>query len=282
MSSLLHRWIYVWMVCCSVVLAGLPSLARASDESLHVVFVGNSYTYTNDLPMLFRALVHSQMPERDVETEAFVVPGGFLNARWREGVVQRYLKSNQVDVLVLQEAGGWLRCAEHPSLRSTFACTDSLRTHKRYAEFAAKLGVRTVILGTWGADVREQASISRVTRRLSKAIDALPADVGEAIIALRRLDPDATLFVDRILHPTPDVSMLAAIMLYARIDGWLPEARAVALSQPLISVTALPDARLPLSMQYSTLPRGEFAGFSAERMAMLRQAANTALTAHEP
>ncbi|MBK6436004.1 MAG: hypothetical protein IPF83_09140 [Rhodanobacteraceae bacterium] len=173
MSSLLHRWIYVWMVCCSVVLAGLPSLARASDESLHVVFVGNSYTYTNDLPMLFRALVHSQTPERDVETEAFVVPGGFLNERWREGVVQHYLKSNQVDVLVLQEAGGWLRCAEHPSLRSTFACTDSLRTHKRYAEFAAKLGVRTVILGTWGADVREQASISRVTRRLSKAIDAL-------------------------------------------------------------------------------------------------------------
>ena len=95
------------MVCCSVVLAGLPSLARASDESLHVVFVGNSYTYTNDLPMLFRALVHSQTPERDVETEAFVVPGGFLNERWREGVVQHYLKSNQVDVLVLQEAGGW-------------------------------------------------------------------------------------------------------------------------------------------------------------------------------
>ncbi|MBK6436003.1 MAG: hypothetical protein IPF83_09135 [Rhodanobacteraceae bacterium] len=50
----------------------------------------------------------------------------------------------------------------------------------------------------------------------------------------------------------------------------------------MISVTALPDARLPLSMQYSTLPRAEFAGFSAERMAMLRQAANTALTAHEP
>ena len=71
--------------------------------------------------------------------------------------------------------------------------------------------------------------------------------------------------------------MLAAIMLYTRIDGWLPEARAVVPGQPLISVTALPDARLPLSMQYSTLPRSEFAGFSAERMAVLRAAAERAL-----
>ncbi|MBL0030220.1 MAG: hypothetical protein IPO95_14560 [Rhodanobacteraceae bacterium] len=277
MNSLLHRWICLWIRCCWVVLAVSPAAARAGDEPLRVVFVGNSYTYTNDLPMLFRALVHSQNPNRDVETEAFVTPGGFLNERWREGVVQRYLKANRVDVLVLQEAGGWLRCAEHPSLRSTFACTDSLRTHKRFAEFAAKLGVRSVVLGTWGVDLREQLTISRVTRRLSKAIGALPADTGEAMTALRKLDPDVALFTDRTLHPTPEVSMLAAIMLYTRIDGWLPEARAVVPGQPLISVTALPDARLPLSMQYSTLPRSEFAGFSAERMAVLRAAAERAL-----
>lgn len=276
MKSLLRCWVRLW-IGCWIALAWCPSAVRAGDEPLRVVFVGNSYTYTNDLPMLFRVLVHSQNPKRDVQTEAFVTPGGYLNERWREGVVQRYLKANRVDVLVLQEAGGWLRCADHPSLRSSFACTDSLRTHKRYAEFAARLGVRTVILGTWGADVREQASISRVTRRLSKAIDALPADVGDAILVLRKLDPDATLFTDHILHPSPEVSMLAAITLYARIEGWLPEARAVLLEQPLISVAARPDAQVPLSMQYSTLPRMSIVGFDLERMQLLRQAAEQSL-----
>lgn len=276
MMSLLRCWTRFW-IGCWIALTVLPGVAHAGNEPLRVVFVGNSYTYTNDLPMLFRALVHSQDPARDVETEAFVTPGGYLNERWREGVVQRYLKANRVDVLVLQEAGGWLRCADHPSLRSSFACTDSLRTHKRYAEFAARLGVRTVIFGTWGADVREQASISRVTRRLSKAIDALPADVGDAILALRKLDPEAELFTDRILHPSPDVSMLAAIVLYARIEGWLPQAREVRLDQPLISVAARPDARLPLSTQYGALPRMQVPEFSPERMQLLRQAAEQSL-----
>ena len=277
MMSLLRCWTRLW-IGCWIALALWPAAVRAGDEPLRVVFVGNSYTYTNDLPMLFRALVHSQNPARDVQTEAFVTPGGYLNERWREGVVQRYLKANPVDVLVLQEAGGWLRCADHPSLRSSFACTDSLRTHKRYAEFAARLGIRTIILGTWGADVHEQSSISRVTRRLSKAIDALPADVGDAILVLRQLEPDTKWFTDRILHPSPEVSMLAAITLYARIEGWLPEARAVTLQQPLISVAARPDAQVPLSMQYSSLPRTQYEGFSAERMSLLRQAAEQSLS----
>ena len=174
MTLLLRCWIRLWFGCW-VALALWPAPSRAGDEPLRVVFVGNSYTYTNDLPMLFRALVHSQNPTRDVQTEAFVTPGGYLNERWRDGVVQRYLKANRVDVLVLQEAGGWLRCADSSTLRSTFACTDSLRTHKRYAEFAAKLGVRAVIFGTWGADVREQSSISRVTRPSSMVATMLHA-----------------------------------------------------------------------------------------------------------
>jgi hypothetical protein len=260
-----------------VVLTCAVPPARAGDEPLRVVFVGNSYTYVNDLPMLFRALVHSQNPKREVETEAFVTPGGYLNERWREGVVQRHLKTNPVDVLVLQEAGGWLRCADHPSLRSSFACTDSLRTHKRFAEFARQLGIRTVIYGTWGADVREQATISRVLRRLSKAIDAVPADAGDAIIALRKLDPEVKIFTDEVLHPTPEVSMLAAIMLYAAIDGWLPEAKAVRLEQPLVALGARPDATVPLSMQYGGLPRSQAILFPAERMALLRRAAEIAL-----
>lgn len=276
MASLPRCWTWIAFGCW-IALSIWPAAARAQAEPLRVVFVGNSYTYSNDLPALFRALALSQDPKREVQTEAFVTPGGYLNERWREGVVQRYLQTHRVDVLVLQEAGGWLRCADHPSLRSTFACTDSLRTHKRFAQFAARLGVRTVLFGTWGTDARDQLSISRVTRRLSKAIDALPADVGDAIFALRKLDPDAEPFTDRMLHPSPEVSMLAAIVLYARIEGWLPEARAVTLEQPLVEVGALPDARVPLSMQYSVLPRRELAGFSVERMQLLRQAAESSL-----
>ncbi|MBK6726147.1 MAG: hypothetical protein IPG63_02625 [Xanthomonadales bacterium] len=264
------RWIWVLVLAC-------PLAALAGDEPLRVVFVGNSYTYTNDLPALFRALVHSQNPQREVTTEAFVTPGGYLNERWREGAVQQYLQSHRVDVLVLQEAGGWLRCADHPSLRTTFACTDSLRTHKRYAKFAARLGIRTVLFGTWGADAREQAAISRVLRRLSRATAAVPADAGAAILQLRKLDAQRTPFSDRWLHPTPDTSMLVAIMLYAAIEGWLPAANAITLEQPLIAAHARPDAQVPLSMQYSTLPRKHHAAFSAETMAALRRAAELAL-----
>ena len=71
--------------------------------------------------------------------------------------------------------------------------------------------------------------------------------------------------------------MLAAIVLYARIEGWLPQAREIRLDQPLISVAARPDARLPLSTQYGALPRMQVADVSPERMQLLRQAAEQSL-----
>lgn len=265
-----------WLGACLLV-AFVPSSVRAGDEPLRVVFVGNSYTYSNDLPSLFRALVRSQHPDREVHTEAFVMPGGALGDRWRDGVVQQYLKDHPADVLVLQELGSWLRCADHPSLRTTFACTDSLRAHKRFAEFAARLGVRTVLLGTWSSDVREQFAISRVSRRLAKSMDALPADVGDALLALRKQAPEIEPFTDRMLHPSPDTSMLAAIMLYARIEGWLPKALAVEALPPLIDVSAQPDARRPLSSQDQSLPHSPPPEFNARRMQVLIRAAAQAL-----
>lgn len=264
-----------WLAFAMLVLVA-SFAAHAETPPLRVVFVGNSYTYTNDLPTLFAALIHAEQPERVVETEAFVAPGGYVNERWRDGIVQQYLRDHPVDVLVLQEAGGWLRCADHPTLRTSFACTDSLRTHKRFAEFAATLGVRTVLFGTWGPDAHDQSAISRVTRRLGRAIGAQVADVGEAVVALRRHEPETVTFTDTMLHPTADVSMLAAIVLFTRIEGRMPEARDIALASPLIAVRALPDGRVPLSAQRDALPVKAVESFSAERLSALIAVADTA------
>ena len=74
--------------------------------------------------------------------------------------------------------------------------------------------------------------------------------------------------------------MLAAIMVYTAIEGWLPKARAIKLNQPLVALSARPDARLPLSVQFDALPRLKVDGFPAERMNLLRKAAESALAQH--
>src|SRR5262249_59875398 len=74
---------------------------KSVPRTARVLFIGNSYTYFNNLPAMFAALAASA--GYDVQTE-MVAPGGWrLKDHWEKGEGLALLRERRWDYVVLQE-----------------------------------------------------------------------------------------------------------------------------------------------------------------------------------
>ncbi|HZX80280.1 MAG TPA: hypothetical protein VFE72_04915 [Lysobacter sp.] len=142
-----------------------PAQAR---EPLHVLMIGNSLTYTNDLPAMLTAVAASQPSAVAIETTSFVEPGGSLARRWLDGAAVRALQSARWDVVVLQERGGVEACIVDDLQRSGDECRASIVAHRAFAKLARERGARVVLLETWYPTEAAQARLHEGTLRASR------------------------------------------------------------------------------------------------------------------
>src|SRR5262245_46359593 len=73
---------------------------KGADKPLRVLFVGNSYTYENNLPFVFKALAD---PLRRVEVSMVAAGGATLRRHIDAGKVLKTIGSGDFDVIVAQE-----------------------------------------------------------------------------------------------------------------------------------------------------------------------------------
>src|SRR4051812_9940002 len=69
---------------------------------LRVLFIGNSFTYFNDTPRLFQALVEASQPDIKVETQLIASGGAALEDHWDQGDVKT-IATGDWDFVALQE-----------------------------------------------------------------------------------------------------------------------------------------------------------------------------------
>ncbi len=88
-----------------VLLLALANMVGAQRDSLNVLFVGNSYTYTNDLPGMVSSMANSTGKHI---TTTMIAPGGqsFSGHYWSEGNGLSYIMQGGWDVVILQEQSG--------------------------------------------------------------------------------------------------------------------------------------------------------------------------------
>lgn len=117
--------------------AGQPRLLR-------VLFIGNSYTYSNDLPAIMQGLAASGGDSLDYVMEA--PDGASLEEHYRRGSAAIGLRDGAWDYIVLQEQ----------SLRPALPIRQVEREFFRYGELLDKQakalhpGAETVLYVTWG------------------------------------------------------------------------------------------------------------------------------------
>lgn len=253
--------------------ASMAIPAHAAERPvLRVLVVGNSLTYTNNLPGLLRALADTQDDGPTISTTTYVLPGADLAWHWRNGTVAKAIDQEHWDALVLQERGGILACLADSQHRSEPECLASARAHRQFAELAGKKGVRVVLLGTWGPDATWQDNLDRGLRSVARSTRATPVFAGTLLRAYANSHPKPSLFTDASLHPTLSASLIVAASLYRELAGRPAQARDLVLDFPL-----RPEAR----QLQGTAPMEPDPAFTGERntlpaatMAPLLQAAS--------
>jgi len=200
---------------CAVTFAA----ARPKPETLHVLFIGNSYTYFNDLPEIFARLGEAGGHGK-VQTK-MEAPGGWrLKDHWEKGGGPRLLGEEKWDYVVLQDQSTlgmdyWVEGKDHVNSDVLF------RPYaEKWAAAIRQAGGTPVFFLTWAAKgaPEDQAALTYAYTRAAKETGSLLAPVGMAWEAVRREKLDVGLFSEgHGSHPSPSGSYLAACVLYAAV-----------------------------------------------------------------
>jgi len=87
--------------------------AAVPTRIVRVLFVGNSFTFVNDLPAMVVNLAASDAGNRvRLEVKAMTFPGAHLNELLQQSDVLAWVRAHRIDYVVLQEQSGWYQSPE--------------------------------------------------------------------------------------------------------------------------------------------------------------------------
>ena len=190
-----------------------PQDGKTKDE-IHVLFIGNSFTYYHDLPKMIAELAKAgnQRPMR-YERET---PGGCtLEKHWKDGKALTKIQSRKWDFVVLQD-------------HSTAAISkkDSMFDHgKKFDAEIKKNGAKTILYMTWALQNKpdDQPTITKAYQELGKELKAQVAPVGNAWEMALKADKKLVLHEKDKKHPNATGTYLTACVFYSTIYGKSPE-----------------------------------------------------------
>lgn len=189
-------------ICVLFLLGWNPLPAQDASDSLRVLFIGNSYTYGNDLPDLLAQLMTAKGVKFGYES--VTTGGATLQKHWEEGKAQAVLHRKTWDFVVLQEQ----------SVRP-FTQREAFFKYARLLDAEIrKTGAKPLFYATWAAKARpdEQPKLTEAYQTIGQELGSLVAPVGEAW--KRALSDSLTLHGSDGRHPNLAGSYLAGCVLY--------------------------------------------------------------------
>jgi hypothetical protein len=198
------RGVFVAGIAAALLAAGG---AGASRPTLHVLFVGNSLTATNDLPAVVGGLARSHGRTLEYRTIAF---GGYaLEDHWAQGDARAALSTRHWDVVVMQQGPSALPESQ-ANLRAWAI---------RWADEAARFGTKVALLTVWPESYRRSALVDVITsyRRAAEAAGATLLPAGDAWRLAWRCEPRLPLYGPDGFHPGTLGTYAAALVVYGRL-----------------------------------------------------------------
>ena len=211
----LKRW---FVICLFALTLSACSLTPCSDDPAckRVLFIGNSYTYVNDLPNTLVKLAKSGNQRLEIGMAA---PGGWsLSDHLKSNDTLNAIKASKWNYVVLQE-------------QSQIPASDPIRNSEMYPSargLAGKIkeaGAGLILFDTWGHKAGwpengmptyegMQHAINYGYLTLAQQLNASVAPVGYAWLAVWRQNPKLNLWQDDGSHPNEMGTYLAACVFY--------------------------------------------------------------------
>jgi len=191
-------------------LGGGTSLAPLPAGGHHVLFIGNSLTYVNDLPATVAAIAESAGDTIRVATEAQPNLALIDHLNGGSAAVARIAQGGW-EFVVLQQG---------PTPRGV--CRDSLILWtKMFDPLIRGVGAKPALFMTWptinGTGIFDDVRVS--FQEAAAAVNGVFMPAGESWRSALRTDPTLALYGPDGFHPSPIGTFLAALEIYERISG---------------------------------------------------------------
>jgi len=208
--------------------------APADAPQLHVLFIGNSYTSTNNLPAMLHAIAATDsITPVDIETAAYTAGGALLDQSWHTPAAQALLAARHWDHVVLQEEslmttrpdlvvqarlgfGDWA-----PAIRAAGAVPVVLETWARQPG-SADYGNATATAYHLTDAAHMQSNIDWALGDVAGGIGALRVPAGDAWMRCEINPATPDLYQADGAHPSMAGTYLAALTLYHQLTGHAP------------------------------------------------------------
>jgi hypothetical protein len=213
MSSLRSTSAFAWALLTVLVATGCGGTsppAAPADDTIRVLFIGNSLTYTYDIPELVGELMQTGGTSEYFHEE--VTFGNYsLQDHWDRGDALEAIARGGWDVVVLQQGPSSL-----PESR-----VNLMEYVSRFSERIRAVGARPAVYMSWPelsrANVWDAVTINHTDA--ANAVDAMLIPVGEAIRAVVQDHPNVQVLGGDGFHPSQTGSYLAALVFYGHLTG---------------------------------------------------------------
>lgn len=209
---------HAFIAACALAFSGcMPQRTVAptapTGPGLHVLFVGNSLTYVNDLPAILEAMADSAH-ERLLETRMVAKPDYSLEDHWNDGEARTAIANGGWSLVVLQQGPSSLESSR----------TLLIQYARAFADAIHQVDAQVALYQVWPTSDRsgDFPRANESYRLAADTVHGLLFPVGEAWLAAQRIDPSIPLYAFDGLHPSGEGSYLAALVMYATLYGKSP------------------------------------------------------------
>lgn len=191
---------------------GISLQAQTANDSIHALFIGNSYTAYNGMAYMVRKLAHSQ--DKKLVVRRLTRGGAYMRELVKDERILKALREEQWNFVVFQEQSRAPAAEPEKVEREVYTAAYSLDSLRREHQPNAK----SYFYMTWGRnndeydDVQRRLSVSYL--EMARRQEATCAPVGLAWQRVRHERPDLPLHNPDKSHPTPLGSYLTACVFY--------------------------------------------------------------------
>ena len=220
-----RRWAMV-CIAASVLSVVLPAQLAAQQQparpNLRVLFIGNSYTFTNNLGDVVGGIAASQKDGPTITPTIVARGGAHLDWHLKNGPAMSLLQAGGWDYVVLQEfstLGGEIGKPEVGDPEPFYANV------RQWVPKIRAAGAKPVLLMTWarrGAKESEAKKLFGAYEFIGRELDVMVAPAGPAWAEAHRRLRTLDLHIYDESHPTEAGSYLTAMVIYTTLTGRNP------------------------------------------------------------
>lgn len=184
-------------------------------DAVRVLFIGNSFTYYNSLPLTLAALVMDSKTQPPVTVAQIVWGGAHLQEHYKKGGARK----------TIAQDGPWTYVVLQEQSHTPIVLPDEFLTSVQQFDYdIKKVRGMTVLYETWAdkAAPEEQSALTATYTKAANQARALLVPAGDAFAKCSREHSEINLYNPDGKHPSREGTYLAACVFYAKLFGRTP------------------------------------------------------------